>query len=49
MKIEVKFEFTEFDQVMFEAQLEIFYEETEGKIRGYIVWKSNPSSKTMKS
>jgi hypothetical protein len=37
MKIEVKVDFTEVDQILFDAGLEIFHEDTEYKVAEYVV------------
>jgi|GEM_PF-3671981 hypothetical protein len=36
MRIEIKSNFTEVDQVMFEAELQAFYDETEEKVKLYV-------------
>jgi hypothetical protein len=37
MKIEIKQNFNEIDQVMFEAELEVFFEQTVFKLKEYVV------------
>ena len=37
MRIEIKSNFTEVDQILFDAELEVFHEDTEYKVAGYVV------------